>query len=191
MDQDIAGAQAQYQAEAARLLWSFGGVMVLVLIVVMPLTLLNSVSITRPVHHARDIALAIAEGDLTRAIHAQGKDETAELLRALDHMQRSLRTLVGEVRFASSLNGATLTVLDPVWTTATVTNGHGYYVFDTLYGEDARKPGTFAANCLLARRLAEKGVRFGQINLVPIRSDASHHSHGDDGHHHHHDTPAL
>lgn len=32
-----------------------------------------------------------------------------------------------------------------------------------LYGEDARKPGTFAANCLLARRLAEKGVRFTQI----------------------------
>ena len=32
-----------------------------------------------------------------------------------------------------------------------------------LYGEDARKPGTFAANCLLARRLAEKGVRFIQL----------------------------
>ncbi len=32
-----------------------------------------------------------------------------------------------------------------------------------LYGEDARKPGTFAANCLLARRLAERGVRFIQI----------------------------
>ena len=32
-----------------------------------------------------------------------------------------------------------------------------------LYGEDARKPGSFAANCLLARRLAEKGVRFIQL----------------------------
>lgn len=32
-----------------------------------------------------------------------------------------------------------------------------------LYGEDARKPGTFAANCLQARRLAEKGVRFIQL----------------------------
>ena len=32
-----------------------------------------------------------------------------------------------------------------------------------LYGEDARKPGTFAANCLLARRLAEKDVRFIQL----------------------------
>ncbi len=32
-----------------------------------------------------------------------------------------------------------------------------------LYGEDARKPGTFAANCLLARRLAEQDVRFIQL----------------------------
>jgi hypothetical protein len=36
------------------------------------------------------------------------------------------------------------------------------HVFD-LYGPDARKPGTFAANCLLARRLAERGVRFVQL----------------------------
>jgi hypothetical protein len=32
-----------------------------------------------------------------------------------------------------------------------------------LYGDDARKPGTFAANCLLARRLAERGVKFIQL----------------------------
>jgi hypothetical protein len=32
-----------------------------------------------------------------------------------------------------------------------------------LYGTDSRKPGTFAANCLLARRLAERGVRFIQL----------------------------
>jgi hypothetical protein len=32
-----------------------------------------------------------------------------------------------------------------------------------LYGEDARKPGTFAANCLLARRLAERDTRFIQL----------------------------
>jgi hypothetical protein len=32
-----------------------------------------------------------------------------------------------------------------------------------LYGEDARKPGTYAYNCLLARRLAERGVRFIQL----------------------------
>jgi uncharacterized protein DUF1501 len=32
-----------------------------------------------------------------------------------------------------------------------------------LYGPDSRKPGTFAANCLLARRLAERGIRFIQL----------------------------
>jgi hypothetical protein len=32
-----------------------------------------------------------------------------------------------------------------------------------LYGDEAKKPGTFAANCLLARRLLERGVRFVQL----------------------------
>src|SRR5204862_4460187 len=32
-----------------------------------------------------------------------------------------------------------------------------------LYGKEARNPGTFAANCLLARRLAERNVRFIQL----------------------------
>jgi hypothetical protein len=36
------------------------------------------------------------------------------------------------------------------------------YIFD-LYGPQARVPGTFAANCLLARRLAERGVKFIQL----------------------------
>ena len=40
--------------------------------------------------------------------------------------------------------------------------GEPDYVFD-LYGEDARVPGTYAANCLLARRLAERDVRFIQL----------------------------
>jgi uncharacterized protein (DUF1501 family) len=32
-----------------------------------------------------------------------------------------------------------------------------------LYGDTARQPGTYAANCLLARRLVERGVRFVQL----------------------------
>jgi hypothetical protein len=32
-----------------------------------------------------------------------------------------------------------------------------------LYGADAKIPGTFAYNCLMARRLAERGVRFTQV----------------------------
>src|SRR5262249_39171148 len=41
-------------------------------------------------------------------------------------------------------------------------SGEPRHVVD-LYGPDARRPGTFAANCLLARRLAERGVRFIQL----------------------------
>ncbi len=32
-----------------------------------------------------------------------------------------------------------------------------------LYGPESRKPGTYAANCLMARRLAERNVRFIQL----------------------------
>jgi hypothetical protein len=32
-----------------------------------------------------------------------------------------------------------------------------------MYGPDVKKPGTYAANCLLARRLLERGVRFVQL----------------------------
>ncbi|MEM9657024.1 MAG: DUF1501 domain-containing protein [Planctomycetota bacterium] len=32
-----------------------------------------------------------------------------------------------------------------------------------MYGDEVRQPGTFAANCLRARRLAERGVRFIQL----------------------------
>jgi hypothetical protein len=33
----------------------------------------------------------------------------------------------------------------------------------SLYGPDVKRPGTYAANCLLARRLAERGVGFIQL----------------------------
>ncbi len=42
-----------------------------------------------------------------------------------------------------------------------------------LYGEDARQPGTYAFNCLMARRLAERDVRFIQL----FHSGWDHHFH--------------
>ena len=36
------------------------------------------------------------------------------------------------------------------------------YIYE-MYGPDSRKPGTYAANCLLARRLAERDVKFIQL----------------------------
>ena len=41
-----------------------------------------------------------------------------------------------------------------------------------LYGADSRRPGSYAANCILARRLAERGVRFIQL----FHPDWDHHS---------------
>ncbi|RIA08580.1 uncharacterized protein DUF1501 [Flavobacteriaceae bacterium MAR_2010_72] len=42
------------------------------------------------------------------------------------------------------------------------TKGEPDYIY-RMYGADAKIPGTYAANCLLARRLAERGVRFIQL----------------------------
>ena len=44
-------------------------------------------------------------------------------------------------------------------------------VFD-MYGPDSRRPGSYAANCILARRLAQRGVRFIQL----FHPDWDHHS---------------
>lgn len=41
-------------------------------------------------------------------------------------------------------------------------SGEPEHILD-LYGPDSKVPGTYAANCLLARRLLEKGVRFVQL----------------------------
>lgn len=39
-----------------------------------------------------------------------------------------------------------------------------------LYGKSAREPGTFAANCLLARRMAERNVRFIQLHKAVLHT---------------------
>lgn len=41
-----------------------------------------------------------------------------------------------------------------------------------LYGDDSRRPGSYAANCIMARRMAERGVRFIQL----FHPDWDHHS---------------
>jgi hypothetical protein len=41
-------------------------------------------------------------------------------------------------------------------------SGEPKHILD-LYGPDVHRPGSFAANCLLARRLAERGVRYVQL----------------------------
>ena len=50
---------------------------------------------------------------------------------------------------------------------------------------------TQAVRKLAEATIAERGVRFGQINLVPIRATGGRHKHGDHEHEHDHDSPVL
>ncbi|HVK30970.1 MAG TPA: methyl-accepting chemotaxis protein [Burkholderiaceae bacterium] len=92
-------AQSAQAASLARnvLLAALG----LALVVVVPLTLFNMISICRPLTEAQRVAGAIAEGDLSQRIESTGRDETADLLRALAAMQQRLHALVGQVRGAA------------------------------------------------------------------------------------------
>jgi methyl-accepting chemotaxis protein len=59
---------------------------------------LISRSIAFPLQRAVDSTKRIAQGDLREVLQVDGKDETADLLRAVGLMQDSLRTVVGQVR---------------------------------------------------------------------------------------------
>ncbi|MDE1942693.1 MAG: methyl-accepting chemotaxis protein [Betaproteobacteria bacterium] len=54
-------------------------------------------SIARPLNRAVGVAEAIAAGDLTQAVTASGKDETAQLLQALGRMQQNLKQVIGQI----------------------------------------------------------------------------------------------
>ena len=98
VDEEGAATQAEIDATMWRALVLSGAVLIGVVLVVVPLTLLNSHSITQPIAYARRVAQGIAGGDLTHDIRIDGRDESADLLRALDGMQDALRTLVGDLR---------------------------------------------------------------------------------------------
>ena len=55
-------------------------------------------SITAPLAYALTVARAVAAGDLSSKIVADGKDETGQLLQALREMNDNLAALVGQVR---------------------------------------------------------------------------------------------
>jgi methyl-accepting chemotaxis protein len=55
-------------------------------------------SVTTPLQVARHNTEAIAQGDLTQPLRAEGSDELAEMLRSLEQMQQRLRGVVGEIR---------------------------------------------------------------------------------------------
>jgi methyl-accepting chemotaxis protein len=58
-------------------------------------------SIVEPMQKAVTVAQTVANGDLTSHIEAHGKDEAAQLLGALKHMNANLANLIGQVRTGS------------------------------------------------------------------------------------------
>ena len=93
---ELRGTQVESQTQ-----WMFILALVLTTVVVAPLTLLNMISICRPLTDAKRLADAIAQGDLTAQLTVVGKDEVSDLQNALKTMQNNLNGMVGRVRDAS------------------------------------------------------------------------------------------
>ena len=101
MDVQVQKALADQKSAADQTLLLFGLAVLITVVVVVPLTLLNMQSICKPLAEARHMAQAIAGGDLSQTIYAEGRDEVADLQRALRDMQDGLGRLVAQVRDAS------------------------------------------------------------------------------------------
>jgi methyl-accepting chemotaxis protein len=91
---DAQSARALYDASRHQMIAMLAAAVVLAA----ALGVLIARAITGPLRAAVDVAQAVAAGDLTRSIAARGRDETAQLARALGAMVDNLRGIVSEVR---------------------------------------------------------------------------------------------
>ena len=82
-------------------------------------------------------------GELSKQTHARTLDPEVEARIAQQEMAFRMQTSVPDLVDLANESEAT-------W---------------QLYGDEAKKPGTFASSCLLARRLCERGVRFVQLYM--------------------------
>ena len=96
--QEAEATQADSRKASGQTVIGFSLALALAALIVVPTTLSNMQSICRPLDRARQLAASITQGDLTQQIDDAGKDELAELTRALNGMQASLARIVGEVR---------------------------------------------------------------------------------------------
>ena len=96
---------AEQAAEAAGLIQSYrmtvlvAGVAGLALLVVLSWVVVQR--IRRSLGEVSAVAQRIGEGDLSQPIHASGRGEVAEMMRAMEAMQTSLVRIVGDVRHSS------------------------------------------------------------------------------------------
>jgi len=94
-------AEKEAAASYRSALWWMGGAAAFAVLLGVGCALLITRSITRPVRVAMDLAERIGAGDLTAKVQVKGRDETAQLLGSLDRMNKSLVTIVGQVRASS------------------------------------------------------------------------------------------
>jgi len=92
-------AQADAAFNSARVVLSVS--VLLALLVGALVTFWLVTSITRPLGAAVSVAQAVAAGDLRCELVVSGKDETAQLLRALKYMNSNLSKIVSEVRLGT------------------------------------------------------------------------------------------
>ncbi len=93
-------------------------------------------------------------------VSVEGRRQMLDRLRELTEHQQAvladpeLETRIAQYEMAFRMQRSVPDVVD--------TSKEPAQVLD-MYGPDARKPGTFAYNCVLARRMAEQGVKFIQL----------------------------
>ena len=95
-------ARQGVDALASTMSGMIGGVLLLALAVLIPLTFFSVRSITQSISQASELAERIAGGDLSRDVHVTSSDEVGQLVGAMARMQDALRGLVHQVQEAAS-----------------------------------------------------------------------------------------
>ncbi|RYY26741.1 MAG: DUF1501 domain-containing protein, partial [Chitinophagaceae bacterium] len=106
---------------------------------------------------AKDPVLYLQDPEgLDKVTRRRMLDKIAELnhLQLEEFQDPEIATRIAQYEMAYRMQTSVPEVMD--------INDEPEHVFK-LYGPDSMKPGTFAANCIQARRLAERGVRFVQL----------------------------
>ncbi len=93
---DAAGEAAAHDSGSARTI--INSLAVAALLLAAAVALLVTRSITRPLVNAVTVARRVADGDLSTHVEVKSKDETGELMAALQLMNDNLRAIVGRVR---------------------------------------------------------------------------------------------
>jgi methyl-accepting chemotaxis protein len=96
-DNNVKAYDAAHAADT-RAEWMLAGITGAAIVLTLLAAIAITRSITQPLTQAVAVADAVAAGDLTRDVEANGRDEVAQLMQSMDRMVKQLRTVVGNVR---------------------------------------------------------------------------------------------